>query len=71
VISGGGALEIAGEGEVVFEGEVDYAVGRGCLVVQCFEVVEATAAHLGACGGEGGGGGVRAGEPDDLVAGAE
>ena len=57
--------------EVVLEGEVDDAVGRGGAGAQAVEVVEGAAVHLGPGGGEGRGRGVRAGEPEDLVAGAE
>ena len=58
-------LETAAERQLVVEGEVDHALGRGGLFSKRFEVVEAAAAHLDARGGERGCGGVRAGEPDD------
>ena len=40
-VGGGGALEVAAEGEFVLEGEVDHAVGPGGLFSQRIEVVEA------------------------------
>ena len=40
-------------------------------LAQDVEIVEGAALHLGSGGGEGGGRGVRAGEPDDLMAGAD
>ena len=64
----GGGLEVAGEGDVVLEGEVDDPVGRGGGGAQALEVVEAAAVDLGAGRGERVGRGVGAGEPDDLVA---
>ena len=55
----------------MLEREVDHAVGRGGRVAQDVEVVERAALHLGAGRGERGGRGVRAGEPDDLMARAD
>jgi hypothetical protein len=49
----GGALEVPGEGDVVLEGEVDDAVGRGRGIPQAVEVVEGAAMHLCPGGGEG------------------
>ncbi len=70
-VRGHGAGEVAGEGDVVLERQVDHAVRGGGGIAQDVEVVEAASAHLGAGGGEGGGRGVRAGQADDLVAGAD
>ena len=67
----GGGLEAAREGEVVPEREVDHAIRRGGRAPQGIEIVNGAAQHLGPCGGEGGGRGVRAGEPDHLVAALE
>ncbi len=67
----GGVLEAAAERDVVLEGEVDHAVGVGSRAAQRVEIVERAAAYLGAGFGEGVSRGVRAGEPDDLVAGAD
>ncbi len=67
----GSALEVPGEGDVVLEREVDHAVRRGGRVPQAVEVVESAALHLRPGGGEGGGRGIRAGQPDDLMARAD
>nr|BFF15870.1 hypothetical protein GCM10025699_71730 [Microbacterium flavescens] len=50
-------------------GEVDDGVGVGRPEAEGVEVVEVAAADLDPLGLEGGGRGVRTGEPDDLVAG--
>ena len=42
----GGALEVAREGDVVLEREVDHAVGRGRARPQAVEIVERAALHL-------------------------
>ena len=42
----GSALEVAREGEVVLEREVDHAVRRGRRVPQAVEVVKGAALHL-------------------------
>jgi hypothetical protein len=63
--------EVAREGDVVLEGEVDDAVGRRGGGAQAFDVVEAAAVDLGAGRGDRLGRGVGAGEADDLVAGSE
>jgi hypothetical protein len=55
----------------VLERQVDDPVGRLGGGAQPVEVVEGPADHLGARGGEGGGRGAGAGEPDDLVARAD
>ena len=57
--------------EVVVVAEVDDAVGGRGAGAQAVEVVEVAAAHLGAERGDRRGGGVGAGEADDLVAGGE
>ena len=67
----GGALEVRRERDVVVEREVDDAVRRGRAGAQAVEVVEGAAMHLGPGGGEGGGRGIGAGEPDDLMARAD
>jgi hypothetical protein len=64
----GGGLEAAREGEVVPEREVDHAIRRGGRAPQGIEIVNGAAQHLGPCGGEGGGRGVRAGEPCYVMA---
>ena len=56
------------EQSLVLEGEVDHAVGLGGGGLQTVEVVEIAAADLGAERGDGLGGGVGAGQADDLVA---
>lgn len=63
----GGALEVAAEGDVVLEREVDHAVRRGSRVPQAVEVVDRAALHLDARRGEGCRCGVRTSEPNDLV----
>ena len=55
----------------MLEGEVDHAVGLGRGGAQAVEVVEVTAAHLGAERGDRVGGGVGAGQADHTVAVAE
>ena len=67
----GRALEVAGEGDVVLEREVDHAVRGGRRVPQDVEVIEGAALHLGPGRGEGRGRGIRAGQPGDLMARAE
>ena len=67
----GGAGEVAGEGDVVLELEVDDAVGRGGGLAQRAEVVERPRARLGSLSLKGLGRGVGAGEPGDLVAGGD
>ena len=67
----GSALEVARESEVVLEREVDHAIRRGRRALQAVEVVERAALHLGPGGGERRGRGIRAGEPDDLMARAD
>ncbi len=52
----------------MLEGQVDDAVGLGGGGRQTVEVVEIAAAHLGAERRHGLGGGLRAGQADDLVA---
>jgi hypothetical protein len=52
----------------VLEGEVDYAIGLSGGGPQTVEVVEISAAHLGAEHGDGLSGYFRAGQADDLVA---
>ena len=64
----GRVLEAAGERDVVLEREVDHAVRRGRRAAQDVEVIDRAALHLGPGGGEGGGRGVRAGQPGDLMA---
>ena len=54
----GGALEVAGEGDVVLEGEVDHAVRGGRRVPQDVEVVKGAALHLRPGRGQGLGRGV-------------
>jgi hypothetical protein len=55
----------------VLEGEMDHTVRRCSGAAQRFEVVDGAALHLRAGGGEEGGGGIGAGEADDLMACAE
>jgi hypothetical protein len=64
----GRGLEAAREGDVVLEREVDHAIRRGGRAPQPAEVVKGAAKRLGPGRGEGGGRGVRTGEPDDLMA---
>lgn len=52
----------------MLEREVDHAVRADSRVAQGADVVQAPAHHLGSRGDERLGRGVRAGEPDDLVA---
>jgi hypothetical protein len=67
----GGVLEAPGERDVVLERQVDYAVRRGGGVPQAVQVVQVAAAYPRPGRGERGGRGLRAGEPGDLVAGAD
>ena len=67
----GRALEVPREGDVVLEGEVDHAIRRGRCLPQAVEIVKRAALDLGPGGGEGRGRGIRAGEPDDLMARAD
>ncbi len=67
----GGALEVPGEGEVVLEREVDHAIRRCGCAPQAVEVVKCAAVHVCSGGGEGSRRGIRAGEPDDLMARAQ
>ncbi len=67
-IGRGGLLEAAGPGDVVAEGEVDDAVGLLGARPQDVDVLDVAAQDLGAGRGHPVGGGVRAGEADNLVA---
>jgi hypothetical protein len=67
----GSVLEAAREGDVVLEREMDHAVRRGGAAPQALEIIEGAATHLCAGRGEGGGRGIRAGEPGDLMARAD
>src|SRR6266508_3587066 len=67
----GRVLEAAGERDVVLEREMDHAVRGGRRVPQGVDIVDGAVQHLGPGRGEGGGRGVRAGEPDDLMARAD
>jgi hypothetical protein len=58
-------------GEVVDEREVDDPVAAGRPGPQSAQVVQVTAERLGSGGGDGGGRGLRPGEPEDLVTRAE
>ncbi len=66
-----GGLEVAGEGDVVAEREVDDAVALGRRGAQHVKIADIAAADLGAGGGDGLGGRVGAGEAEDLVIGCE
>ena len=68
-VGGGGAGEVAGEGDVVLEREVDDAVGGGGGLAQGAEVVERPPVDPGPRGPQGLGRGIGTGEPGDLVAG--
>jgi hypothetical protein len=57
--------------EVVDEGEVDNPVGCGCAGAQTVQIVERAALHLCPGGSDGSGRGIRAGEPEDLMTGAD
>ena len=57
--------------EVVVEGQVDDAVGRGRSRTQTVEIVEGAAVRLGAGGLQRGGGLVGAGQAGDLMPSAE
>jgi hypothetical protein len=63
----GSALEGPREDEVVLEREVDHAIRSSSGTAQGIEVVERAALHLCPGGNEGGGGGLRASQPHDLV----
>ena len=65
------ALEVAREREVVLEREVDHAIGGLGRRSQAVEIIEAAAPHLCPGRGERIGRGIRASEPDDLMARAE
>ena len=67
----GRALEVARERDVVLERQVDHAVGRAGCLAQCVEIVERAALNLSAGGAERSGRGIRAGQAEDLMAGAE
>ena len=67
----GGALEVSREREVVLEREVDHAVRGGSPAPQAVQIIEGAAVHLCSGRGEGIGRGIRASEPDDLMAGAD
>jgi hypothetical protein len=67
---GGGGHAAGGEVGVAVA-EVDHAVGVGRRGPQAVEVVQVAAAGLGAESGHLGGGRVRAGQADDLVAGLD
>ena len=67
----GGALEVPRERDVVLEREVDHAIRRGRRAPQAVEIIERAAVHLCPGRGEGGGRGIRAGQPDDLMARAD
>src|SRR5204863_5153907 len=56
---------------LVLEGQVDDAIGRGGCPPQAVEVVQIAALHLGAGGGQCGGGAVGTGQADDLMPGRE
>ncbi len=64
-VGGAGAGEV---GEVVDEGEVNYAVGGLGAAAEALEVFEVAFVGFGAGGGEGGDVGFAAGEAEDLVA---
>jgi len=64
----GSALEVPREGDVVLEGEVDHAIRSGSCTAQGVEVVDRAALHLCPGGGEDSGRGIRASQPDDLMA---
>jgi hypothetical protein len=49
----GGALEIACEGEVVLEREMNHAIRAGSCAAQALEIVKGAAVHLSSGGGEG------------------
>ena len=55
----------------MLEREVDHAIRRGRRAAQAVEVVEGAAMHLRPGGGEGSGRGIRASQPDDLMARAD
>ena len=56
------ALEVACEGDVVLERQVDHAVAGGRRAPQHAGIVEGAGLHLGSGRGERGGGGLRAGQ---------
>jgi hypothetical protein len=68
-VSGGGSGEVAAEGDVVLEREMDDPVRQSGGVSQDVKVVERSETDLGAYGVQGLGRRLGAGEPDDLVAG--
>jgi hypothetical protein len=55
----------------VLEREVDHAIRRGSPVPQAVEIVKGAAMHLCPGGREGSGRGIRASQPEDLMAGAD
>jgi AcrR family transcriptional regulator len=67
----GRALEVPQERDVVLERQVDHTVRRGRCTPQTVEIVKRAAMDLGPGGGEGVSRGIRAGQPDDLMAGAD
>src|ERR1035437_648399 len=67
----GGSLEVAREGELVLELDVDHPIRRGSCTAQAAEVIKSAAMDLRAGRGESSGRGIRAGEPGDLMARAD
>src|ERR1035441_6588098 len=64
----GSVLEAARESDVVLEREVDHAIGFDSGTAQAVEVVEGAAMHRCPGRGERSGRGIRASQPDDLMA---
>src|SRR5262249_34114428 len=67
----GGGLEASGERDVVLEREVDHAIRCDSCAPQAVEIIKSAGIHLCPGRGEGGGRGIRAGEPDDVMAHAD
>jgi hypothetical protein len=65
-----GALEVAGERDVVLERQVDDAVCSGRSIVETVKIIERATPHLYSCGGESSRRSIGTGQPDHLVAGA-
>jgi len=63
-----GGLEVAGEGDVVAEGEMDHAVTVGRGGTQYVEIADVAAADLGAGRGDGLGRRIGAGKAEDVMA---
>ena len=62
-----GAYRVLEPREVVDEREVDDPVAAGSSGAQDVQIVQVAAEYLGSRGGDSGGGGVRPGEPEDLM----